>query len=125
MAVCAGMDDEHWIAVLDLEKRAVVAKQKGGRKVILKMAWVSEKEFVGIGINNFKKWTYSGGKVTATEGRTRGNFVSLATSKGRVLTGESAGKIRSWTGTESKVIKELRVVQGVGKDAEDVPTSVV
>ena len=115
MAVCAGMDDDHYIAVLDLHKNAVLAKQKGGKKVILKMGWVNENSFVGIGINNFKMWTYAGGTVKAKDSRTRGNFVSLAIGKNKMLTGESSGKIHSWTGTESKLVKQLKVTQMNGK----------
>ena len=41
-AVAAGMDDDHYVAVLDLKKGTVIAKQKGGKKVILKLGWLSE-----------------------------------------------------------------------------------
>lgn len=87
LGVCAGMDDEHWIALLDLEKGTILAKQKGTRKVILKMGWVNNYSFVGIGINNFKMWTYSDGKLVGKDSRARGNLVSLAISSKMVLTG--------------------------------------
>ena len=41
-AVAAGMDDDHYIAVLDLKKGTVISKQKGGKKVILKVGWLSD-----------------------------------------------------------------------------------
>lgn len=41
-AVAAGMDDDHYVAVLDLKKGTVIAKQKGGKKVILKLGWLSD-----------------------------------------------------------------------------------
>lgn len=57
LAVCAGMDDDHLVALLDLNKRAVVSTKKGGKKVILKLGWVNSNEFVSIGIKHFKYWT--------------------------------------------------------------------
>ena len=41
-AVAAGIDDDHYVAVLDLKKGTVIAKQKGGKKVILKLGWLSD-----------------------------------------------------------------------------------
>jgi len=40
--VCAGMDDDHQISVLDLKQRKVIATKKGGKKVILKLGWISD-----------------------------------------------------------------------------------
>ena len=67
-AVAAGMDDDHWVAVLDLKKGTVVGKQKGGKKVILKLGWLSEEEFVSVGIRHFKYWTLDGNKLTGKDG---------------------------------------------------------
>ena len=39
--VCVGMDDDHQITVLDLKKKRIVATEKGGKKVILKLGWIS------------------------------------------------------------------------------------
>jgi hypothetical protein len=36
------MDDDHNVAVLDLQKGTIISKQKGGKKVILKIGWVSD-----------------------------------------------------------------------------------
>jgi hypothetical protein len=30
---------------------------KGGKKVILKVGWINNSEFVSVGINHFKSWT--------------------------------------------------------------------
>lgn len=40
-AACAGMDEDHNVAVLDLEKGKVLSTVKGGKKVILKMGWIN------------------------------------------------------------------------------------
>lgn len=41
-AVCAGMDDDHHVALLKLDQEKPLAKAKGGKKVILKIGWVSD-----------------------------------------------------------------------------------
>lgn len=40
--VCAGMDDDHVVTVLDLRKGCVISSKKGGKKVILKLGWLNE-----------------------------------------------------------------------------------
>jgi hypothetical protein len=51
------MDDDHLVTLLDLKKGNVLASKKGGKKVILKLGWVNDDEFVSIGIKHFKYWT--------------------------------------------------------------------
>ena len=58
LAACAGMDDDHYVSVMDLESGKTLATLKGGKKVILKLAWISNKQFVTAGINHFKYWTF-------------------------------------------------------------------
>jgi hypothetical protein len=56
-AVCVGMDENHEVCVIDLKKKSVIGKQKGGKKVILKAKWVTNSEFITIGINHYRYWT--------------------------------------------------------------------
>lgn len=42
LGVCVGMDENHEIAVLDLVNKALLAKEKGGKKVITKIKWISD-----------------------------------------------------------------------------------
>ncbi len=37
------MDDDHHVALLDLEKGKVLSSVKNGKKTILKMGWVNDK----------------------------------------------------------------------------------
>lgn len=37
---------------------------KGTKKVITKIVWVSDHEFVSVGINHYKYWTLDGKKLT-------------------------------------------------------------
>jgi len=55
--VCVGMDDDHEVALLDLTEKKVLSKKKGGKKVILKLGWVNDNQFVSVGINHFRIWT--------------------------------------------------------------------
>ena len=108
-AVAVGMDDEHWIAILDLEKGTVLAKSKGSRKVILKAGWINNNEFVTIGIRHYKYWTFSGEKLKGSDGQNPAYFVSLAIgSDGTVLTGASHGTIYSWRGKTGKLATTLK-----------------
>lgn len=107
-AIAAGMDDNHEIALLDLEQGTRLAKEKGGRKIILKVGWVSNDEFVTVGIRHFKHWTISGNRIKSRDGNDPGNLVSLAIGDGKVLTGASRGEIYSWKGNSGKVAVTLR-----------------
>lgn len=42
LGVCVGMDENHEIAVLDLYNKELLAREKGGRKVITKIKWISD-----------------------------------------------------------------------------------
>lgn len=75
-AACAGMDDDHEIAILDLDKGTVVAKTKGTKKVITKILWTSLSNFVTVGICHYKFWTFDG-KLSGKESPKRYNFVSV------------------------------------------------
>ncbi len=59
-AVCAGMDDDHSIAVLDLDSGKVLATSKGTKKVITRLVWTSPNTFVSVGICHYKVWTFDG-----------------------------------------------------------------
>lgn len=39
-AIAVGMDNDHYLALLDLEKGTVICTAKGGKKVILKVGWI-------------------------------------------------------------------------------------
>ena len=86
------MDDEHEVALLDLEKGCVIKKNKGTRKVILKLGWVSDHEFVSVGIRHFKFWTIDKSNFKGKDGKSPVYFVSLAIGPNKkVLTGASHG----------------------------------
>ena len=107
-AVAAGMDDDHYVAVLDLEKGTVITKQRGGKKVILKLGWVSNDEFVSVGIRHFRYWTFDGRSIKGKDGNSPAYFVSLAIGDGKVLTGASHGTIYSWRGNSGKLAVTLK-----------------
>ena len=104
-AVVAGMDDDHEVALLDLEKERVIKKNKGSKKVIMKLGWISDSEFVSVGIRHFKHWTIDKGNFKGKDGKSPVYFVSLAIADQKILTGASHGEIYSWRGnTGTKAI---------------------
>lgn len=96
-AACAGMDEDHHVAVLDLKKETVISISKGTKKVITKIIWTSNSSFVTTGISHFKSWTV-GDKLTGKESTKKTNHVSIAYDKDtkRVFTGASKGTITVW-----------------------------
>lgn len=63
-AACAGMDDDHHVALLDLANKAVLNVVKGTRKVITKIIWNSNNTFASIGVCHYKLWTVSDKNLT-------------------------------------------------------------
>lgn len=94
------MDDDHSIAVLDLDSGKVLATSKGTKKVITRLLWTSPNTFVSVGICHYKVWTFDGnlkGKQTAN----RYNFVSAVFDEKskKVYAGASKGTIVIWNGS--------------------------
>lgn len=58
-AACAGMDDDHHVAVLDLVGGNILKVVKGTKKVITKIIWTSNSTFASIGISHYKLWTWN------------------------------------------------------------------
>lgn len=108
-AVAAGMDDDHYVAVLDLKSGNLLAQQKGGKKVIMKLGWISNDQFVSVGIRHFKYWTFDSGKLKGKDGNNPVYFVSLAIGSDKtVLTGASHGTIYSWKGNSGRLAVTLK-----------------
>lgn len=63
-AACAGMDDDHHVALLDLVGKTIVRVVKGTKKVITKLIWISDSSFVSVGICHYKLWTVGGKDLT-------------------------------------------------------------
>lgn len=59
-AVCVGMDDNHGMAVIDLENQTVVKVDKTTNKLITKLKWRDNKEIIAVGINFYGEWSYTG-----------------------------------------------------------------
>ena len=87
------------VAIIDLNKNVLIAKAQGGKKLITNSKWVSNNQFVTVGINHFRLWNFGAGKITCEkDSRKRGNYVSVDAKNGLVLTGGSKGVLTSWKG---------------------------
>ena len=99
--VASGLDDNHYIYVFDIEKGSLVASEKGGREVILGLAWVSGSSFASVGPKHFKSWEFAGGKVkgkTGSFGKHCNLLCSVEVKEGKVFTGASNGEVLVWGG---------------------------
>ena len=52
----AAMNDDHNIAVYNIQSNALVVSVKGDREKILDIAFISESELVTSGIKHYKVW---------------------------------------------------------------------
>lgn len=128
-AACAGMDDDHHVAVLNLDNGSVIATQKGTKKVITKIVWTSNNAFVTAGISHFKSWTLEGKTLKGKESPKRYNFVSIAYDEEtqKIFTGASKGTIVVWTGSTPDKNEISLTVEKITDEGETktVPAMVV
>ena len=54
--VCCCLDDNHTVALIDLEKYCLVDHQNGNDKKILSIAFKNDNEFATVGLHHFKFW---------------------------------------------------------------------
>lgn len=75
----------------------------------MKLGWITNDEFVSVGIRHFKYWTVDSKKLKGKDGNNPVNFVSLAIGSDKtVLTGASHGTIYSWKGNSGRLAATLR-----------------
>ena len=67
--VAAAIEDDHWVAVLSVTGMGqVLCKVKGGRDVMIALAFNNEDEFASVGAKHYKYWKISGGSCAGTKG---------------------------------------------------------
>ena len=104
------MDDDHSLALYNLETNSLIISTKGDREKIIDVAFISEKEFVTTGIKHFKIWTLNGLKLTGKRGQFGKNdniLLSLTIIQDKIYTGTSAGTIVEWNLNESKATHQI------------------
>ena len=100
--VAAGLDDNHSIAVYNLNTNALVASFKGDTNKILDLAWISEGEFVTTGVKHYKLWRISGSRVKASRGKfgkLNSCLVGLTVQGNTALCGNLTGHLIRWQGS--------------------------
>lgn len=100
--VASGLDDNHYVFVFDIEKGTLLASEKGGREVIISLAWVDDDTFVSIGPKHYKSWNFGGKSVKGKTGQFGKNcnlLCSLAVKDGKIYTGASNGAVNIWSGS--------------------------
>jgi WD40 repeat protein len=111
-------DDDHMLNLMSVggasgQELSVIAKEKGGRDVILGVTWRSDAEFVAIGIKLYKVCTVSGSAIKGAKGDfgNGSNFlvsVAFIRQTGDVVCGTAVGEVQLWRGTSiAKVEKNV------------------
>lgn len=103
--VAIAMDDDHNIALYNLHTNSLILSTKGDRENILNVGFVSENEFITVGIKHYKLWTLTGTKLTGKKGVFNKNdnvLLSLTIVENKVYTGTSAGTVVKWNLLESE-----------------------
>lgn len=101
VAIC--IDNENQVCLFNPILGCLIASQKGDRNKILDCKWISETEFVTVGINHYKLWTYNGDNFLND---IRGNFTpelnrvliccAYNSDGNNVLTGTINGHMHIW-----------------------------
>jgi microtubule-associated protein-like 6 len=111
LLLAVGMDDDHTLALYNLATNSLIVSNKGDREKILAADFISETEFVTIGIKHFKSWKLSGSKLVGnrgTFGKEDNILLSLTMDQNfGLLTGTSAGTVLRWVDGEAKKVAEL------------------
>lgn len=95
------MDDDHSVAIYDINAGSCICSTRGDREKILELAWISETEFATIGVKHFKFWTLSGCQLLGKKGsfgRNNPLLLCIAIQGSNIFTGTSTGTIIRWTG---------------------------
>lgn len=117
LLVAIAMDDDHNIALYNLQTNSLIVSTKGDREKILEVAFLSENEFVTTGIKHYKIWTLNGNKITGRRGQFGKNdnlLLSLAVNGDEIYTGTGAGTVVKWKGGEAEATFEMH---GKGTDS--------
>lgn len=103
------IDDDHCVAVYNVENGALLGTDKGDKAMIIELAFKNETTFCSAGVKHFKEWT-----IGATLLQKRGQFGtydqrigSCKFSGDNCLTGSITGEVYVWTGTGIKAAKKL------------------
>mmetsp|Transcript_13274 Transcript_13274/g.2079 ORF Transcript_13274/g.2079 Transcript_13274/m.2079 type:complete len:91 (+) Transcript_13274:925-1197(+) len=90
------MDDDHYIAIYDLNANGLLLTVKGGRDRILSIKFINDTTFVTTGIKHYKLWTINGNTARGRKGAfgTSNNIIlCIATRGDDILAGASDGAI--------------------------------
>jgi microtubule-associated protein-like 6 len=95
------MDDDHSIAIYDLNAGGCICSTRGDREKIIDVAWVTENEFATIGVKHFKYWNLTGSQVLGKKGsfgRNNPIILCITVQGTNIFTGASNGTVIRWTG---------------------------
>jgi hypothetical protein len=100
MAGC--MNDDHNVYVFDTadNKYTLLATEKGGKEFILSATWLSDDNFVTVGLKHYCLWTFGGSSLKSSKGQfgKYNNMLlsSAKTASGDVVCGTALGELQVW-----------------------------
>ncbi|CAG9325772.1 unnamed protein product [Blepharisma stoltei] len=99
--VAIGMDDNHSVAIYNLQSNSLICTTNGDREIILDVGFISENEFITTGPKHYKQWTLSGNQLSGKKGvfgRNNNLLMCLAIQGTNIYTGTAIGTIIKWAG---------------------------
>ncbi len=105
LLAAVSVDDEHNIAVFNLNTNAIIACVRGDTEKILDLAWINETQFVTTGLKHFKLWTLNGNQLKGRRGvfgKANNIVLSVAVVGDIIYTGTSTGTIVKWNGNNAE-----------------------
>ena len=109
----AGLDDNHYLYLFEVDSGKLIGSEKGGRDVIIDLKWVDEDKFVTIGVKHYKLWSTSGKKMKGQSGSFGKNcniLCCMAIKDSSIYVGASNGELQKWSG--NSVAKAVKVHAG-------------
>jgi hypothetical protein len=119
--VAAAIDDNHFIAIYDVEGKALLDKKKSGPDVIIALAFGSDTQFITVGVKHYKCWPVNNGKIGEGAG-TKPAECSLTCAEPNgadYIVGLSTGQVQVYGGTSKKsdIVSKVGEGTSTGIDA--------
>ena len=108
--VAAGLDDNHYLYLFQIDSGKMIGSEKGGRDVIIDLKWVDDDNFVTIGVKHYKIWTVSGKSMKGKSGSFGKNCNILCCMEirdGKIFVGASDGALQLWSGNSVSKAKKV------------------
>ena len=121
--VAAAIDDDHFIAVLNVGKPEASVKLKTGKEIIIALAFGSENSFISVGVKTYRCWSFNNNQISSTKQTpTQLKFLCAEPNgENKYVVGTSEGLLQE--NETVKVNKSTSQKQSEGESSEDTKQS--